>query len=308
MVGRKYLKQEKYYPSLDPKNKAVLSVVSGETFVVVTEDAASGKIRTQQDLLSSIKFEDLNPVSGPIYVEGAQKGDTLAVHINDIQIPDIGWSGFTPEWDQPYWNTRRMGVQPPSVTRICKIRNGIIFYPLSDGSEIQIEARPFIGTIGTAPEVEGVLSMGGGKHGGNLDFADVCKGNSLFLPVFVEGALLHLGDVHAVQGDGELNGGPVEVAAECILTVDVLKGKKIHWPRIETPGSLITLGLANPLDDALRLASEEMVLWLHEDYGVDIWDASLLQVVVANARVGGGFNFNAVMAVEFPKRYLSKRI
>jgi acetamidase/formamidase len=163
-----------------------------------------------------------------------------------------------------------------------------------------------IGTIGTAPEREGLSALTLGRHGGNIDSPDICAGNTLFLPVFKEGALLHLGDVHAIQGDGEINAAPVEVPAECTLTVDVIKGKSITWPRIESPEYIITIGISKPLDDALKIATKEMVFWLKEEYGFDIWDASLLITSLAKVRVCGVGNPLISVTINFPKKYLIK--
>jgi acetamidase/formamidase len=297
----KHLKQDKFYNSLDRRNEPTLKVRPGQTFVVDTIDNVHGRVQSEKD---SVPLADdyMNPVSGPIYVAGARKGDTLVVHIGEIKIPERGWSGFRPEWI--VWDTR--GVKQPSPTvKICKIRNGVVYYPLKDGSMIEIPARPLIGTIGTAPQTEGIISMNAGRHGGNIDCTDVCAGNTLFLPIFVEGGLLHLGDVHAAQGDGELNGAPVEVSAECTLTVDVLKGKVISCPRIETPTSIMTIGIGrNSIDEALKMASAEMVEWLCRDYGFDTWDASHVQSLIANARICAAVDPDKCVAVVLPKKYL----
>jgi amidase len=300
----KHLRPKKFYVVLDRRNEPVLKVKPGETFVVETQDNVSGTIKTEKDLVTSLRFEDLNPVSGPIYVNDAEKGDTLTVRIEEIKIPEQGWTGFRPEW--LYWETRGVREVPPIMTKICKISNGMISFPLKSGT-VFIPAKPIIGTIGTAPEAEAALAVGGGKHGGNMDSVDVCPGNTVFLPVFVKGALLYLGDVHAAQGDGELNGAPVEVPAECTLTLNLVKGKTITWPRIDTPDSIVTVGLGKPLDEALKNATAEMVEWLTSDYGFDRWDASILLASIADAKVCAVANADYVMAVKFPKKYLPAR-
>lgn len=271
--------------------------------MVDTTDNVNRRVQSETDPIP-IADDCMNPVSGPIFVERAQNGDTLAVHIGEIKIPERGWSGFRPEW--VYWDTR--GIKQPSPTvKICKIKNGMVQYPLKDGSVIEMAARPFIGTIGTAPLTEGIIAMNAGRHGGNMDCNDVCEGNTLFLPVFVEGGLLHLGDVHAIQGDGELNGAPVEVSSQCRLSVDVLKGKTISCPRLETSTSIMTIGIGRPVDEALKMASAEMVEWLCHDYGFDIWDASHLQSLVANARICAAGDLDKCVALVLPKKYLRKK-
>ena len=300
----KYLKQEQHFFTIDHRNNPVLTVKSGDTVVVKTMDNVHGKIKTEKDLVTKISPEELNPLSGPIYVEGSEKGDTLAVHIDSIKIAsDQGWTGFMPGWI--YWDTRDLGEIVPTITKICRIRDNLIYFPLQDGRTFQIPTRPMIGTIGTAPEREGLSAMALGRHGGNMDSPDICAENTLYLPVFVDGALLHLGDVHAIQGDGELNAAPVEVPAECTLTMKVIKGKSITWPRIESPDHIITIGGSKPLDDALKIALKEMILWLNKEYGFNIWDASILIASLSTIQVCGAANPLFSMTVRFPKKYLT---
>ena len=302
----KYLEQEKHFFTIDRRNSPVLTIKSGETVVVRTMDNVYGRIRTEEDLVTNISMEELNPLSGPIYVEGSEKGDTLAVHVNSIKIAsDQGWTGFMPSWI--YWDTRDLKEMVPTITKICRIRDNLIHFALQDGRILQIPARPMIGTIGTAPEREALSALTLGRHGGNIDSPDICAGNTLYLPVFVKGALLHLGDVHAIQGEGELNASPVEVPAECTLTIDVVKGRSITWPRIESPEHIATIGGSKPLDDALKIALKEMIIWLNKEYGFDIWDASVLVASLSTIQVCGAANPLFSMIVRFPKKHLPKR-
>lgn len=302
----KYLKQEGHFFTIDPRNGPVLTIKPGETVVVETMDNVNGQIKTERDLATNINPDELNPLSGPIYVEGSEKGDTLAIHIDNIEIAsDQGWTGFVPSWI--YWDTRDLKEPVPALTKICRIKDNLIYFPLKDGRILQIPAKPMIGTIGTAPEREGLSALTLGRYGGNLDSPDVCAGSTLYLPVFVKGALLHLGDVHAIQGDAELNAAPVEVPAKCTLTVSVVKGKSITWPWIETPEYFIAVGASKPLDDALKIALKEMILWLNEEHGFNIWDASVLIASVATVQACGAANPLFSMALKFPKKYLTKK-
>jgi acetamidase/formamidase len=187
----------------------------------------------------------------------------------------------------------------PENLRICPIRDGKVYF--TDRHVLPYE--PFIGTIGTAPPLESISSGGLGNHGGNMDLPDVCPGNTLYLPVYVEGALLHLGDVHAVQGDGEITGNGVEMPAECTLTIDLLKGKTIPSPRIESEHCIMAVansGTGRSLQDAIRVAFIQLVFWMEEEYGMDRSDAFELCAQVGRLRLG---NLWAV-AAKFPKTYL----
>jgi acetamidase/formamidase len=164
--------------------------------------------------------------------------------------------------------------------------------------------EPMIGTIGVAPEFETISSLTPGPHGGNMDCPDVCIGNKIMLPVYVKGALLFLGDIHAVQGDGEISGSAVEVPAECVLKVDVIKGKQISWPRIESKEYIMTVGSGRPLEDALRIAFTELILWLEEEYNFDKFEAYQLCSQVAKVRVAQMVDPQYTMVAKFPKKYL----
>ena len=301
----KRLRQREFCYVLGPFQKPTLIVEPPETIVVETEDAFGGKIKTEKDLPTPdrVALPFVNPQTGPIYVKGAQKGDTLIVHIKDIKpASDQGATCLVPYFGglTSTTYTRLLNAPLPTNTKICPIRDGKVYF----SDKIVLPLEPIIGTIGVSPEIEAVSSLTPGMHGGNMDCPDVCIGNKLFLPVFVEGALLYLGDVHAVQGDGELCGVAVEVPAECTLTVDLIKGKTITWPRIESPDYIMTVGSCKPMEDAMRIAFTELVLWLEGEYGFNLWDAYQLCTQVAKVRLAQMVNPLYTMVAKFPKKYL----
>lgn len=272
--------------------------------LVDTQDASYGRIRTPEDSVTIIKPNEENPLSGPIYVEGAHPGDTLAIRIDDIELASQAWTGFVP--DRIYWDTRDLKTPLPTITRICRISNNMVYLPCSNGNSLKIPAQPMIGAIGVAPETEGLSSLAAGRFGGNMDSPEVRPKNTLFLPVFVEGALLHLGDVHAIQGDSEVNGSAVETASECTLTIDLMKGKNIRWPRVISPEYIQVIGAAKPIDRALAIAVKELILWMHEDYGFDICDASMFLTSLGKTQVCGADNLLATISMMFPRKYLEE--
>jgi acetamidase/formamidase len=291
--------------SLGPFYEPTLRISSGETIIVETEDAFSGQVRSPKDRRDTKAMPFSNPVVGPIYVEGAEKGDTLAVKINDIR-PRIG-QGATriPSWwwylcDQAKYTYQNfLGVNLPHGTRICPIRDGKVIFD----DRHTLPYSPMIGTIGTAPEIESVSSEKPGPHGGNMDVPDVACGNTLYLPVKASGAYLYIGDVHATQGDAELCGTAIEMPAEIEATVEVIKKKQIGWPRIEAPQFIAAIacsGTGMPLDETVRIAFVELIRWLENDYGFDRWNAYQLCTQIAKASLGNVWTIIA----KFPKKYL----
>jgi amidase len=270
--------------TFSPHNKAVLRVGPGEEVRLETYDCFANVVGPKTDLAavlkSGVKLFD-NPVTGPIYVEGAQRGDTLIVDIVDIEIPEKGITTVMPGFGAlEGWLSRS-----PTLTKFSTIKNGFVHYITDDGRDITFPVQPFIGTIGVAPPAESISTITPHKHGGNMDVADVCKGNRLYLPVGVEGALFAAGDVHARQGDGEICGTAVEISAQLTFRFEVVKGKSIEWPRIESPEEIMTVASARPLEDAARLAFRELIQWLHEDYRFSVYDAYMLLSLTAKARL-----------------------
>ncbi|MCW3975198.1 MAG: acetamidase/formamidase family protein [Candidatus Bathyarchaeota archaeon] len=301
----KYLRQEKHYHALGPHFDPLLRINSGETIVVETLDNMGNRVNSVND--SDQIRSPINPLSGPIYIENAEKGDCLEVIIDDIKVlRGHGWTGQTSEWGfiemcSPIWNI--LNDKIPTVIKICRIENDKIFFPLKDGKEIVLPLRPIVGTIGTAPEVE-VPSTTPGPYGGNMDCLEVKPSNKLYLPVYVPGGLLFLGDIHASQGHGELGGAPVEVSAETKITINLIKDRTIGCPRIVSEDHLMTVGSSKPTENAIRIALCELVSWLKEDYNFDIWDANLLITSVAEIECSQITNPLFTTALKFPKKYL----
>lgn len=275
----KYLKLGKLYYEISRHNPPALTIEPGETVTVETEDAFSGQIRREGDRRDTKKMPYGNPQSGPIYVQGAEKGDSLAVHIQKIEArlgqaaSRTGGPGGLGEY---------LGLDVPHGTRICPVRDGKVWW----SSTVAVPYAPMIGTIGTAPEM-GVPTTGpAGPWGGNMDIKEVTQGNTLFLPVFVPGALLHLGDVHAAQGDGELCGTALEMPATVTIKVDLLKGKTIERPRIRSPQELMTVATGTPMERSVARAYADLILWMEQEYGIPRWEGFNLCTQVGRISVG----------------------
>jgi acetamidase/formamidase len=286
-------------PFHDPK----LVAKPADTVVVETEDAFSGQIRAPTDKRDFVKMPFSNPLSGPIYVEGAEQGDTLTVTIMKIECM-IGQGATYIASCMRYLSSipfsPLLGADLPDRTLICPIRDGKIRF----NDKIALPYEPMIGTIGVAPRIEALSSRFAGPHGGNIDIPEVSEGNRIYFPVYVKGALLYLGDAHAVQGDGESPGGvAIEMPAVTTLKVDLIKTKAIRWPRLETSdyvGVIVSTGTRRNMEDAVKIAFIELVFWLETEYGLDRWDAYQLCTQVSKVRLGNLWTIAAM----FPKRYL----
>ena len=275
----KELKLGKLYYEISRHNPPALTIESGETVSVETEDAFSGQIKKEGDRRDAVKMPYGNPQSGPIQVEGAGPGDTLAVHIERI---DARLGQAATRTGGTVMIGEFIGLDVPHGTRICPVRDGKIWW----SPRLGIPYRPMIGTIGCAPAM-GVPTTGpAGDHGGNIDIKEVTEGNTIYLPVYVPGALLHLGDVHAAQGDGELCTTALEMPATVTMRIDLIKGKTIPRPRIRSSEELMTVATGTPMERSIARAYADLILWMEQDYGISRWDGYNLCTQVGTLSIG----------------------
>jgi len=279
----------------------IARVQPGETVAIYTEDAFESRITGPDTLPSRILGPYLNPQTGPIYVEGAEPGDTLAVRIESIE-PTRGWavSAFIPYFGGLTTTRFTRTLQEPLPERVWR-------YQLADGwlthnERLRFPWRPFMGTIGTAPELEAVSALTPLDHGGNMDVPDVRPGNTVYLPVRVPGALFFTGDCHAGQGEGELCGVALEITARVTMTFDLIKGRPIAWPRIESADELMVVGSSRPMEDAARIAYTELVVWL-EELGWDRWEAYEALTQIGKLYVGNMVDTYYSLVAKIEKRY-----
>ena len=276
-------------------NEPRLRIQSGETIVVESEDAFSGQIRTNDDRRDKVKLPQGNPQTGPIWIEGAEPGDSLAVTIREIK-PLIGQCST--RTSDPRQLAEWLGTECPHGTHVCPIKDGLIHW----SDKIAIPYTPMLGCIGTAPDWGVPTTIPAGIHGGNMDIIEVAPGNTIYLPVFVKGGYLYLGDAHAAMGHGELSASGLEMPAETTITVELRKGKKITGPRIESPTELMAVATGCPMERASAEAFAKLILWLEADYGWDRWRAYDLLTHVA--RISVGYYAFGTVAVKIEKRYL----
>jgi acetamidase/formamidase len=242
-----------------------------------------------------------HPMSGPIFVEGAAPGDTLEVRILAIEfLHPFGVNAFSPGGgvlpdDYPYAQLRLLRWRPGA--------DRVEFKP-----GITLPLAPFFGSIGVAPPllVGRISSRPPGWHGGNLDNKDLIAGSILYLPVHVPGALLSIGDGHALQGDGEVTGTALETSLRGTFELRVRKGQRLRWPRAETPTHYIAMGLNEDLDEAARLATREMVDFLMSEKGLSRDEAYMLCSLAADLRVTQAVDATKGVHAMLPKSIFSR--
>ena len=255
-----------------------LRIGSGETVLVETEDAFSGQIRDDRDRRDKQACPEGNPQTGPIWIEDAHPGDTLAIQIESIE-PSLGQCAT--RTSDPKQLAQWLGTDCPHGTHVCPVRDGEIIW----SDRVRIPYRPMLGCIGTAPRA-GVPTTGpAGPHGGNMDIIETCPGSTVYLPVFVEGALLYLGDAHAAMGHGELSASGLEMPSHTTIRVD-LHQKTIPGPRIESADEIMTVATGRPMERAIAQGYAELMLWMESEYGWNRWRAYDLLTHVGKISVG----------------------
>ena len=266
-----------------PYAEPVLEVEPGAVITVETHDAFEGKITSETDKPSDIlNFPYLNPQTGPISVKGAEKGDALAVRIISIKprgLQPVGTTCLIPEFGGlvATGNTAMLNAPLPEIVRKVIVDEAGVHW----SDRITLPYEPFIGTIGTSPEIEAISSLQPDYYGGNMDVPDVAPGSIIYLPVKKAGAYLYLGDCHAIQGDGELCGVALEIPATVEIQVDLVKGHGNEWPQLETEHTMGFIGSARPMEDAARIAYRELVRWVASETGQSDEEAYMLRPTAA---------------------------
>ena len=305
MSGFKTIHDHHHHFGWDNSLEPVLTVEPGAELELETIDSGGGQLNeasTAADV-AKIDFSKVNPVTGPVYVEGAEPGDAVEVEILDFDESGWGWTGIIPgfglladEFQEPFMN----------ISRYDEKR--VVFQP-----GIELPTRPFPGTIGLALAEPGSHSVVPPRaQGGNLDVRDLTRGTKLWLPVAVPGALLSIGDTHAAQGDGEVCGTAVETAMTVRVRVNLVKGAGFANPRYEVTGAAAsepmpkgfyaTTGVAPDLMDATKDAIRAMIDHLGKEYGLEPDMAYALCSVAVNLRISEVVDMpNWVVSAVLPK-------
>lgn len=253
-------------------------------------------------IAEATRFPYTNPQTGPVYIEGAEPGDTLSVVIEDVELTrDWAVTCLVPRFGllTTTGATRMLHEPLPETVRKLPIRDGRVWF-----GAYSRPLAPFVGTLGTAPLLEAINSLTPGPHGGNMDCPEMCAGNTVHLPVNVEGGLFFCGDGHAAQGDGEIGGVACEIPVNLACRFELIKGQRIAWPRITNDNHLMTVGCARPLEDATRIACAELIEWIIAQYALAREDALLWLSQVIELRVGNVVDPNYAVVAKVHRRYL----
>jgi acetamidase/formamidase len=303
-VTTHYFTPTYYHTTLGP-HAPVLHIAPGDTVITTTVDAMG------QDAQHMKITNGPNPQTGPFFVEGAELGDTLVVHFDEL-TPNrrVGEAGvmLTPNVVDPdyvpqlAWTARTedVGWQVDLATDTASLVN-----PEGRLGHLPLPLAPMLGCFGVAPAGgQAISTMTAGPYGGNMDYRGFVRGVTVFLPVFTSGALLFVGDGHALQGDGEIATSGIEISFDVQFTVDLRKHEHIAWPRGENADYIFTVGNARPLEQAVQHATTEMLRWLQGSYGLSAREAGLVLGYCVEYDVGNMYDPAYTMVCKLPKRVL----
>jgi acetamidase/formamidase len=295
-----------FYTSLG-SYEPVLKISDGDTVITSTVDNAGRDSSDQQVTPRG------NPQTGPFYIEDAEPGDTLMVHLDKLwPNRSLGRSStvIAPNIVDPYY-VSEMLPRHPRVEAEWRLDlekgTALLTKPNTGLGNFILPLDPMLGCLGVAPSRnQAISSATSAAHGGNMDYRGFVTGVTAYFPIFVSGALLFMGDGHAVQGDGEIVGTGIEVSFDVRFTVKNLKNKKINWPRGENEKYIFTVGNARPLDQAIQHATTEMIHWLKEDFNLDERSIHILLGQCVEYDVGNVFDPAYTMVCKLEKELLLK--
>lgn len=251
-------------------HEPAITIEPGDTIEVETVDGLSNQIRKEEDMIDALDWDRVNPATGPIYINGAQAGDTLKVTIQKINIDDQGVLLTGP-------NIGVLGDEMTEMTKkIVPIKNEQVVF----NDKLSFPPTKMIGVIGVAPEGEAIPCGTPESHGGNMDTTTIKENSIVYLPVATDGALLALGDFHAAMGDGEICGTGVEIAGSAVLKVEVVPNRKIDHPIVQYEEGLSFIASKETLDDAAKEATKQAVHFLAENSDLPLDEAAMLMSAV----------------------------
>jgi amidase len=294
-----------FYRQFSAANAPVLTVSPGDTIHTTTVDAGGTDEKGETRVLGG------NPETGPFAIEGAQPGDTLAVHLTrlrlnrDWAISDDGIVGRGMDSDLAV----KMKDGGKSVRWHLDLQRGVAM-PEKPGDHMKgyaVPLRPMLGCIALAPGSGSAPPGSGdsGRWGGNMDFNEIVEGATVYLPVTVPGALLYLGDGHAAQGDGELTGNALETSMDVEFTVELIARKGLPGPRVESATHLMAMGLSGSLDEAFRAATANMAQWLADAYKLTPSEVAQVLGSAAEYKVSEVADRNAGIVLKIRKETLA---
>ena len=292
----------------------VMKIKPGTALKLWSEDAFNNTIKTITDLSSkTVDLRYINPQSGPFYIEGAQPGDTLAIHIADLKpARNYGVSSTIPFFGGLTSTDRTATLQDPLtdttwIYEVDSVKNTVGFQARYGDFTVELPIECMLGTIGVAPAGGEVRSsLVPERFGGNMDSPDVKAGSTIYLGVNVEGALFSIGDGHYRQGEGEACGTAVEGSMDSIIIVDLIKGAGPAWPRIETDEYYMAVGSSRPMEDSWRIGQVELVRWFQELFHLHQLDSYQLLSQITKAPIANVVDANYSVVIKAAKNLLPR--
>jgi len=278
-----------------------ITVPSGSLIEAHTHEATGGQLDINSTIedLHNVDMDRLHTLTGPIYVEGAEPGDVLAIELMELEPGDWGWSAMTPDFGF------LSGEHEESALKTFKLDKDANLVHFADG--ISIPLKPFAGVMGVAPDTDEMLNtIPPRANGGNMDDPNLVAGTTVYFPVFVEGALFSIGDTHSVQGSGEVVGTAVESPMRILFRVSVTKGASIEEPQYETDEYYATTGFGTTIDEAAKKATRYMIKHIVDTYGLSWGDAYMLCSLVGDLKIAEVVDMpHMLVAMHIPKSVFS---
>jgi len=276
--------------SMSPDNTPAARATDGETLIFETSDCFGGQITCETDRMGALDWSRINPATGPVYIEGAEPGDTLKVEILSIELASQAAMVEAPG----------EGLTGPNAaqesTKILPVRDRQVVF----NAALSLPVQAMIGVIGTAPERESIPTGTPSFHGGNMDCKRIGEGATLYLPVNVKGALLAMGDLHAVMGDGEVCVCGAEIAGQITVRVSVIKGQKLPLPFLVTPEHAMAIYSAEGLDAAAQGTTLRMRDFLIDQVNMPPHEAGMLLSLAGDLRICQAVDPNKTCRMELP--------
>ncbi len=260
--------------SMSPKHQPIAHAKSGDIVIFETKDCFSNNIRKESDLFHTVGWDKINPATGPLSIDDAKAGNVLKVEILDVKIDDQGVMTTAPDLGPlgSYYDREK--------TKVIYIKDGVAIF----NEKVSLPINPMIGVIGTAPEKEDIPTGTPGVHGANMDCKRIVKGSIVYLPVNIDGAMLAMGDIHAVMGDGEVCLSGVEISGEITVRVTVLQNSGLPTPLIIQGDDVMIISSAPTLNEASKMASVKMASFVSEKFSLDFDEAAMLITFLGNLK------------------------
>jgi amidase len=258
--------------SMSSNNPSVETIKSGETLVFETKDCFNNQLVSEEQEIDALDWDYINPATGPVFIQDSQPGDVLKIRIQKIEVEEYGTMAAIPAN-----GVLGDAVEKGQVKRI-RVSDGVAYF----NDNIHIPCNPMIGVIGVAPLESEIPCGEPGAHGGNMDNNKITAGSTLYLPVFHEGALLAMGDVHACMGDGEIMVTGLEIPAKITVTVELIKGLSINNPMLEDENACYTIASHQEIEQAILMATSDMTYVLMNKLNLSLNEAGMLLSAMGN--------------------------